>query len=659
MPLNLGALSQTDREEYLWRVFREAEDFRLQKEIKILEVFRYVRGIKDDNSPYRNDLRHPYAYSSAEAQIASLAPIPFSGDPVVQLVDPNVENHERNQMTEKMLTALIKNPCKSNFFVAYLRILMDVVWFGFTYPYTYFRARSKRLGPRFEPVIGPDGMPAVRDDGSPLVRETYRDVTVYNAPWLEHNDVWDTFIHPDKRRGFTRRDRTGYEIMAQSKGRNPMYDPDRVQFMIRREAMRSRRMQQQSFHSGPESFSNRDAMAAEAGAEPLRHDELERAFWAKDILAKPYVLLHYDDGEFSGTYAVSNDRMGLMELRFNQGVNYDGESNRFSLVASASPQEVYGTSNLEWHMPLLKMHSSFYQAAADGMALTVHPTYLVSQQFQTMGGRMVVGPGSMIPVPSTSKGNLEEHVKPLAMATNMFTGLQFTDVMQRDLDRGFGLGDPQRGIFAGGRKTAYETNVVAEGASNRTNLIQMQIENMFLIPMIRKWTAMMAEHYTGRDYVKMLGPDGAFYIPPSTEEIISGMTYVPTGSISSSDQQLRAARWPGILQLLTNTMQFMELPWMHEAVKRALEDQGVDSVSRLIPALGSPQMTEHMMKVQMLNQQGAGQGPGATPVPRSPGDLMGALGISDQMSAAGGATAPPGNANGGSPSGNGNSGRFG
>lgn len=641
MGQDLGQMNQADREDYLWRVFRECEDFRQQKEPRLLETFRFVRGLKDKNSFYRNNIRHPLAFSAAESQLASLAPILFSADPVAQIYDPNENNYPRNQITEKILTSFIKDPLRTNFSNAYLKILMDTVWFGYSAPWTYFRSRSKKFAGRFEPVRDPDGTPIMGEDGKPLTQEVKRVLRTYHAPWLVHNDVWDVFLHPDRERGFVRRDLSGHEIKAQALGSNPVFDPKRVMFMLGREAIKASKNRGSGFHDGPESFVMRDLMAAEAGAEPLRHDSLEQAFWKDNVLAKPFVLLHYDDDNFHGTYAVAQDKSGLMELRFFDGVNYDGSSNRMLLVANQSPQDVYGTGLIEWHMDLFKLHSNFYAAAADGMALTVHPMWLVSQMFKMSGGQMSVGPGAEIPVPMT-RNKLEEHVTPLRMPNDaVASGLQWVDIMKRDLELGMGQGDPQRGIFSGGRKTAFETNVVAQGSQQRIELIQQRILNDFAVPLLRKWTAMMGDHYTARDYVRMLGPDGATYVPPATEELLNSLQYIPMGSLTAADTQLRAGRWPGILKTLMETLPFMQVPWMHEAVKRSLEDQGVDGVSRLIPGIQDPSMSELMEKVAMINAGPTAPGSGSQPKVRSPGDLIGAAGGTvDRLRQDGGATAP-------------------
>jgi hypothetical protein len=643
---SLSRLSIEDREQYLWRVFQEAESFKSQKEAQILKVFRYIRGLRDPHTVYRKDFRHPYAFAAAESQKAVVAPVLFSADPMVQLVDPNQENQPRNQVSERLITATLSNPQVSNFPPGYLKTINDVVWFGFSHPWTYFRSESQKIGPRFVPRTLPDGSPVLDSRGNVVQDMEFEDHRIYHAPWLEHTDVWDSFLHPDGIRGFTRRDSTGYSLEAQSQGANPIYDPVRVRRMFLMEMSRSVKSmaEQGSFHRGTESMVDRDQMAAEVGVEPLRHDEILQSDWSKDVKARPYVLLHYDDGRHHGTYAVhSKGReggVGLMELRFFEGINYDGTSNRLQINAHESPQEIYGTSIIEWTLPLLDLQSEFYRAAADGAALSVHNPFLVSSLFDQSGGNLVLGPGAKIKVPQTLSGNLEEHVKPLSLPQGWFNSIQFADNIKNSMDSVWGQGEAVRGRAAGGRTTAREASIVAANSTARTEMLVKNVFNQFAAPYIRKVLSMISEHWTARDYVKILGPEGVNYIPPSRQEIIGSLQYVPQGSLTAADSELRAARWPAVFQTLVQVLPYMQLPWMHEAVKRSLEDQGLDGVSRLIPSLQDPQMSEYMAMVQAAQQQQGGQ-PGQASPPRSPGDISGML------SQIGGAGAPPGPVDGG------------
>lgn len=638
-----------ERERYLWQVFRECEDYKQAKEARILEVFRFVRALPDKDTVYRATLRHPYAFAAAEAQRSAIYPVLFSADPAVNLVDPNPGNFQRNQTAEKLLTGLIHNPLRTNFPLYYDRMLTDLIWFGFQAPYTFFRTREKMIGPRWVPRVLMDGTPATDVDGNPILEEEYEPVRVYHAPYFPYFDVWDIFLHPDGVRGFIRRDVSGYELRGQSLSSNPVYDPRRVARLIRSEYGRSRKtMQIENFTRGTESMRNRDLMAAEVGAEPLRHDEILNSDWAKDVLAKPFVLLNYDDDEHHGVYAVSSDGSGLMELSFFRGVNYDGSSQRMLVTSNQSPQEVYGTSVLDWSLDLLKLHSKFYQAAADITALTMNPMWLVSQQFRNSGQRIIVGPGAQVPVPSSISGNLEEHIKRLDMPVGAYQPMQFVDTIQRGLDMILAQGNFSRGQFEGGRKTAYETNLVAEGSQGRIEILLKKLNDQFIIPMVRKWLAMTAEHYTARDYVEMLGPEGAEYIPPSRQEIVRGLQYVPKGSTQSANQQVRAAQWPGFLKMLMETLPVMQVPHIHQAVKRAAEDMGLEAVSQVIPALTDPRMTEFQsMILQGLQTQQQYGGPGGGSPPRSPGQIF------DVLRGGGGSSAPPGPADGGNPFGGG------
>jgi len=660
MGRTLGTLSKTDREQYLWRVFEEAERFKQPKEQEIIEVFRFLRNLKDDASPYRATLRHPYAFSAAQTIKAQIYPVIFSGDPAVQILDPNPDNRDRNQTTERILSGLIKNPMLSNFKPAFERGLDDAIWFGFSYPWTYFRSRYKRIGPRFEPRMF-NQQPIFDNNGDVVLDAVYDDVRVYHAPWLEHVDVWDTFIHPDGIRGFTRRDVTGYELLAQAQGDNPIYDLSTVNGMIRQELF-SRKVASDvgSYHAGTPSMQMRDQMSAEAGAEPPRHSELQSSYWEKDVLAKPYTLLHYDDGEYHGTYAVLSTGRQLRELRFFQGVNYDGSSNRMNLRTWTSPQDIYGTSWFVVSKDLLQLHSNFYRAAADAAALQVHPMYVGSQQMRMSGSDPVFGPGAVIWTPHVNR-SLDEHFKRLETGGDFFNTFQLVDQIQRGLDMGLGQGDPQRGLHTGGRKTAFETQRVSQGAQNKIEVLNTKINDDFIIPLARKWTAMVAEHYTGKDYARILGVEGAGYMPPSREEIITGLQYIPKGSLTAADSQMRQARWPGIFQIALQALPYMQVPHIHELYKRVMEDMQVEAATRAIPSINDPQMTEYMELVQgaMMTAGAGGGATGQASPPSSPGD------ISTLLSQIGGGTAPPGPTDGGGggvtsgiAAGNGGGGRF-
>jgi len=638
-PKRLSDLTPLNRANFLWQVFRECEEFKAEKEERIIEIFRFIRNLPDRDSPYHSDFRHPYAYAVAESIKSAVYPILFSADPSVELVDPNPQNHARNQIAEQILTSFVRNPGRTNLALAMDRILDDVIWFGFSAPWTYFKSESRNVGPRFEPQSDPiTGQPILGRDGQPVMEGKFRPMRVYHAPWIEHVDAWDTFWHPDGLRGFTRRDATGYELLEQSAGANPIYDFDLVMEMIQREGQSSKRAHSHNYTDGNHSARDRDEMSKEAGAEPGRHDAMLRSVWAQDILAKPFVLLHYDDGRYSGTYAVASGKGSLMELRFNEGVSYDGTSQRMRLTYSISPQDLYGTGLEEIAMPLTRLHTRFFQAASDITALTQNPMWLVSPQFKEHNPRLITGPGALIETPPLGRGGFDEHIKRLDMPQGAFQPMQFVDTIQRGLDMLFAQDDFSRGNFSGGRKTARESMLVANAAQNRIQVLYDRIVNQFAIPLMRKWLAMSAEHYTQRDYVEMLGLPGVEYVPPSTREIVSGLTYIPKGSINGADLEMRRQSWPAALQTLMQTLPVMQVPHIHESVKRYLSDLGHEAVSKMIPSVTDPRMTEFQATIQqaLQQQQQLGAQPGAASPPRSPGDISGLL------RSRGGASAPPG-----------------
>jgi hypothetical protein len=641
----LQGLSRTEREEYLWEVFREAESFRQGREDGMIRVFRYLRDLADPDTPYRTRMRHPYAFSAAQTIKAMIYPVLFSADPAVQIIDPNPDNYDRNQIAEELLTGHLKNPLRTNFPVAFEKVCDDAIWFGWSAPWTWFRSETRVVGPRFEPRLA-GGTQFLDDIGNAVVDEVYEEVPVYHAPWLEPVDVWDTFLHPDGRRGFTRRDVTGYELLAQSSGANPMYDRERVLLMINREIRAKTAKSVQKFGDGSASFMERDQLSMEAGAEPPRHSELESSRWEKDVLARPFVVLHYDDGNSHGTYAVASTG-GLMELRFFRGVNYDGSPNRLFCRTWQSPQELYGTSFFEVARDLLDFHSNIYRAAGDAAALQVHPVFVASQQFRMSGQQPVFGPGAIIYTPTTVRSP-DEHFKRLDTGMDFFQTFQLADnAVKRDLDLVFSQGDPQRGIFEGGRRTAYETSIVSAGAQGRIEVLVKKMFNEFVVPLCRKWLAMMSQHYTGRDYRRMLGSRAEDYSPPTITEIVSSLSYVPKGSITLSDTQTRRAQWPAIFDASLKSLPYMQIPHIRELFRRMLEDMGQEAVTRAIPSEGDPRFTEYQSRIMNAMSMGGGEGAasGAPSPPRSPTDISGLL------RSLGGATAPPGPAGQGIPNG--------
>lgn len=645
----LKTLPKEERASYLWDVFRDCEAFKAPKEQEILETFRFLRNLKDEETPYKANLRHPYAFSAAQSIKARIWPVIFSADPVCQLVDPNPDNYERNQIAEKLLTAHVNNPLRTNFAAAWDRLLNDAVWFGWSASYTYFRSRTKIIGPRFRPKTF-NGEPVFEDDGRVLIEEIYRRLRTYHAPHLVHNDVWDFFLHPDGVQAFIRRDVTGYELLAQSEGANPIYDPSAVRAAIMQESRSERSRRTENFSEGSATMMDRDAMAAEVGAEPPRHSEIERARYDKDILSKPFVVMHYDNGESHGSFLVRSGGGGFRQLRWFNGVSYDGEPNWRMLTTYSSPQELYGTSLFSQHVDFLRLHSRFFQAGADAAALQVQPMFVGSQQMRNMGTQPVFGPGGIIWTPHVNR-SLDEHFKRLEIGKDFWNSFQLVDQMQRGLDQAFHQGDPQRGLFAGGRKTAYETAEVSAGANAQIEVMYKRIGEQWAVPLFKKWLAMFTEHYTARDYVLMLGSKGADYIPPSTEEIISGMSYIPKGSLVNADSQMRASRWPAIAQTAMQLLPLMQIPHIREIFVRMVEDMGAEAISRLIPSEDDPRLSEYMANVQqaMASQQATG-GPGGQPSPpRSPGDISGLL------KEIGGGQAPPGPVNTG---GNGGVARF-
>lgn len=634
MPIrDLNDLSQTQRESYLFEVFTEAERFRQPKEDKMVETFRYLRNLADQSSVFRTKLQHPYAFAAAQTLKAMIYPPLFAADPPIQLVDVNADNFPRNQLAERLLGAHILNPLRSNFSSAFERACDSAIWFGYAFTHTYFRSRYQEIGPRLS-VRTMAGEPVLDDDGMPVIDEVYRKLRTYHAPWLVDNDVWDSWMHADGNRVFLRRDVTGYELVAQSEGDNPIYDPQAVNRMIRTEMFSKKTRSTQSFHPGTEHMIERDILSMEVGAEPPRHGELAAANYLHDALAKPYVIIHYDDGEHHGTFGVPTEGKRFLTLRWHRGMNYDGAPNWQKLQTWQSPQEIYGTSFFAVAEDLLKLTSNFYRGAGDAAALQVHPTFLGSGQMKMLGGPIVFGPGATIFTPQVNR-SLEEHFKRLEIGKDFFSAFQLVQgVLKNDLDVLMSQDDPQRGIYSSGRHTAYETSVADKGSRNKVEVIIKKMHSGFVCPVVRKWMAMFTEHFGPRDFVLALGQEGASYIPPSIEEILTSLTYVPRGSITTADQQTRRAQWPGLFQAITSSLPFMQIPHVREAFERMMTDYGQEAVSRMIPS-SDGKMTQYQERINQALMASSSQGGSASP-PRSPTD------ISDLTRRIGGGMAPPG-----------------
>jgi hypothetical protein len=624
-------MSVEQRERYLWQVYeREMKPFRATKEQNWLDCMKLVRGVDDKASLYRASLQHPYAFSAVEAIKAAIYPVLFSSDPVVQIIDPNQDNQERNRLSEKLLTGLVNNPQWTNFKTALDRIISDAIVFGFSSTWNYFKSQTVKAGPIFEAVELTDGTFASDEQGEILTQETYVPLRLYHAPWIEHISVFDTYLHPDGIRGFSIRDVSGHELLRQSQGMNPIYDFVKVNRMLVLEMSSSKSQSTEGggFSSGEE---DRDALINEVGVETGRHEEMRGSLF-KDAADKTYEVFHYDDGIYSGSYARKSGN-GFFELRFFPGASADGMGNRISMVSNYTPGEVYGTSIVEQNLSLLIAQTRFYRAMLDGAALTVHPMWVVSETMRRRHPELSTGPGAIWQAPVTPGDRVENHVQRLDMPQAWMNSFQVVDGIQKGLDMSFALDNPQRGQFAGGRKTAFETNQVLQGSSRRIEMIHQRMVDQFAVPLFRKWLAMAKIHYTREDFTKILGPENVNYEPPELDEIVGTLSYMPKGSILASDTETRAARWPAILSMAVEHLPFMQFPHIHEMWKRALEDFGMDGVAHILPPKINPEATEYQ---QLVALSGAGQQGGIGSPPASPG------GFSDQLSAVGGETAPPG-----------------
>jgi hypothetical protein len=635
---DLGQLSREDREKGMPRLFEEMVDYRRDYEQDWVDVYQHVRMTASTSNVYRANFRHPYAFAALSAIHATLWPALLSGDPPFQIEDANEDNDERNRWTEKIIAKQLMNPDRSNFKQAWDRILWDANLFGTAVPWIYFKSQTRRIGPIWEPERTVDGDVAVDANGRPLLLETYRKQRVYHAPWTQHNDLWDCYRHPSSNRWNVIRRVTGRELLAQSEGANPIYDPQRVNRMLIEEtkSVRQKMRSNDSFAEGDSYVRERDELAASVGAPPRYMSEYWSQLALEDVLGREYTIYHYADDQYTASYAVTAGGR-WMELRFFQGSGPDGTCPLVPLICHYSPQEVWGQSSLMLNKDLLELQDRFFQAAADGAALSVHPMWVQSQSFRSLNPELITGPGAVLTAP-TSGEPLNNHIDRLDMGAEFMKAFEFLAQIQGSLDDGFAQSDVTRGNYPTGRKTAFLTNQVAQASEGRMKMLHERISGMFGQRMVKKFMALNAMHLTRRDYRVYLGRHAANYTAPSIGEIIENLSCIPRGSLDAANTALRAQRWGEITQQLMNMLPYLKVRPVNEAFKKWCEDLGAESVSKVLPVPDDSVITEYMQAG--MNQGGPN---GAPPEPGSPTDSEF---LRREISGSFGGMAPPGPSDG-------------
>jgi len=638
--MRLGDLSVPEREAHLAIVRQECIDFREPKREFWLEAWRFYRQMQDPEAATRSKFVSSYVWSAVQSQMAMLEPLLFSSIPTWDLTTPRDEDLERNAVLEDLLTQFVHH--QSSLRQQWTMILLEALVFGSSYPWTYFRSEDRKIGPIFRPVLDQFGNPLRSADGSPVIDEQTPRVRVYHAPYVEHVDLWDSFIHPDGRRGFSRRTVSGYELLYQSKGPSPVYDPDRVARMLAAAAASAQREDPsrgrggENFHFGDDSQVIDDELALEAGTQASgRADLFASSNYVRDALAQVFPLLHYDDGCHSGTYALNRDGR-LYELRFNDCSGPDGEGYRMAVLPNSSPQEVFGVGFIEANYDLLKVYHRFLQLATDGATLTVNPGWAVSRKYDQEIGEIFTGPGAINVVPAGPGERIEHHIQRMDMPQSWVSAMQFRDAIKDELDQAFAANESTFGRFAGGRKTAQEVSQVLQFSQNRSQLMAERIADHFATPLGKKWLAMASAYMTPEDVQNVVGIRAAGLEIPDPETIIRTMQTVFRGSVIGSNSAAKLAQLQGVAQAFLNSLPYLQLPHVQEFMKEWMRLAGLEGVTKKLPA-PVPGMTAFDV---LAVTRGPGAAGGASPtgggLPRSPTDLSGVF------SAQGGATAPPG-----------------
>ncbi len=634
MPRNLLNLSVEDREKHLGQVYRECEDFREAKEPTWLRIGRQMRMLSDDASPYRSKLISTYLWSAIQSWMSVIEPIFLSSNPVFDLRSPKDEATDRNRSLEKLLTQQVM--FQSNFRQAWTRILLEALVFGSSYPWTSWKTRIKQIGPLRQPVLDERGFPRTDEEGRTLVTQGFEKVRTYHAPFLEYVSLWDSFIHPDGQRGFSQRKVTGHELLATSGPAPALYNKGRVERMLKAAAAwlqgRERGKQSEQFAFGDPNTEKRHQIADEAGVEG-DHDLFSYLQGYKDdVLSMPFPILHYDDGEFSGTYALNRDGR-FYELRFFGGASPDGEGNRMSIVPYSSPGEVFGTSVVEQSMGLLQAHTRFMQLALDGAALSVHPQFSVSQTYDQMVGEVLTGPGAINVVPTSGGEPHDNHLRSMPLPQGWHNAMGFREGMVTpELDQMFAQDDFSRGRFSGGRKTAAEVGNVLQFAQGRLELLAERISEQFGRPLGKKWLCMNVIHMNPADLGKVLGVEGENLQMPTLQETIEEMNVVHRGSVLATSASNRLQRFGQMAGAYFQSLPMLQIPAVQNFMREWFELAGMEGVTKDFPATDDTQLTKLQ---QMMMESGKNPLALGSQAAESPTDL------SSVLSAQGGAEAPP------------------
>jgi hypothetical protein len=621
--MSLKDCNREEREWYMREIRHEAQLLRRYHEPIWLDLYEEWRALNDPNSPYRNKVRSTYAFTAVMSQISMLEPLFFANDPICEIASKWEEEWPSNQAHEAIITKQIQS--RSNFRRIWAQILMESAVFGTSYPYCNWVHRLRTVGP-FPNIVSGEGLePLMGPDGTALSQTEYKQIQVYKGLELEYTSLWDTEMHPDGIRGFSIRHMTGYELERLSQGPNPLFDPSRVKRALRVAAEQigggpKKDRDDLNFAWGDDQIIIRDQLAQLAGTTAGR-----RTLWPeidsslrKNVMAFPFPVFFYDDGEFSGAYLLNRDSR-MYELRFFQAISVDGTPNRLKLAPFVPSQEPYNTGLLEIGLGLLQARSRFLQLGLDGAELTVHPQWLVSDTYDRLNGNLMVGPGVVNVVPALG-GKLEEHVARQDMPQSWVNAVQAkAQMMDPELDDLFAQDEHTKGQFPSGRHSAAAANLVGAANSARVELVGDRIDSQFARPLLRKMDVLNRAHFTKRDYEDYLGPIGARDVLEAfdPEKILRRNDYVFKGSVLTSNRSQLLARYPQMAESYLNALPLLSVPHVQEYYKRWFNDAGFDAITRLFPEADGQIRTDYAAAM------GGGQGKWTGPV--SPTDALGTM----------------------------------
>lgn len=630
---DIADLSVADREEHLAVVRRECADFRVQtaREEKWLDSWRLFRGLNDEGTPFKNRFFSTYLWGVVESRLAVIEPMFFSADPAYEFRSPRLEDDKRNILLADLVTRQIHG--NTEFRQALTKILMDAFIFGASYPHVFFRSVLKPVGPFPRAVIGEDGFPQRGMDGQPEMEMVTEELKVYHAPWLQYVPIWDSFIHPDGRRGFTLREVTGRELLRSSQGPNALYPQERVLEVLHMAALdgmmqdRTRGDRMADFRPGTDDLIQRDLMLAAVGVQTSDRVQDWIGGYVDDAMSQPFPILHYDDGDYSGTYALSRTGQ-LMELRFFKGASPDGTPGRLAVMPNINSVEPYGVAISEQAGPVLRAHSRFLQLALDGAELTVHPTWVVSSRFADDVRRVYTGPGAINEAPTLPGEDPKLHLQRMDMPQSWQNAFQIKDLLKAEMDHALGMDDFSRGRLAAGRRSASEVSIANEFAQSRLELLANRITDQFAVPLGRKWLILDSIHLEDQDIRNLLGRKADGLQLPSVQEIVENMEVVFRGSVVDSDRQVMLARYREMSGPYMSMLPLLQLPYVQEFLRRWMQAAGMGDVSKTFPPLNPAMQTALEQQLMMGAQSAASQG----------GQIDSGMGSS--LSAAGGANAP-------------------